>query len=202
MTEQNHRFNPADDLDQAIDAALAKYSAVEPREGLEQRILTNLRAQSSTTSTRAWWRWGLVAVLALLLFAVGLAWNSRKASHSVKVQQQPTLVPAKDARTGEPSGLRTRAVPALKAPPVIAVIHRKRTRDLRTMRIASAPKRNQFPSPQPLSEQEKMLANYVAQYPEHAVLVARAQAEFEKQNEDEMREMNSGSKQDLKQIEQ
>ena len=42
------------------------------------------------------------------------------------------------------------------------------------MVAAGSPKLDQFPSPQPLSEQEKILTNYVAQYPEHAVLIARA----------------------------
>jgi hypothetical protein len=43
--------------------------------------------------------------------------------------------------------------------------------------IAPHPKLGQFPSPQPLSEQEKILQNYVAKYPEQAVLVARARSE-------------------------
>jgi hypothetical protein len=39
------------------------------------------------------------------------------------------------------------------------------------------PKLDQFPSPQPLSEQEKILAAYVAKYPEDALLLAQARAE-------------------------
>ena len=40
--------------------------------------------------------------------------------------------------------------------------------------VASAPKLDEFPSPQPLSEQEKMLAEYVAEHHQQAALVARA----------------------------
>jgi hypothetical protein len=40
--------------------------------------------------------------------------------------------------------------------------------------VASGPKLDVFPSPLPLSEQEKLLATYVGQYPEHAALVAEA----------------------------
>jgi hypothetical protein len=40
----------------------------------------------------------------------------------------------------------------------------------------SAPKLAQFPSPQPLSEQEQILASYVARYPDSAALVAEARA--------------------------
>jgi hypothetical protein len=39
---------------------------------------------------------------------------------------------------------------------------------------ASAPKLDHFPSPQPLSEQERMLTEYVAQHHLQAVLIARA----------------------------
>jgi Zn-dependent M16 (insulinase) family peptidase len=57
---------------------------------------------------------------------------------------------------------------------------------------ASGPKLDRFPSPQPLSDQEKLLASYVADDPHHAVLIARAQAELEKRDhEEEMREMNA-----------
>jgi hypothetical protein len=77
---------------------------------------------------------------------------------------------------------------------------RRVTRDNRILQ-AAAPKRDQFPSPQPLSEQEKLLASYVAHDPHHAVLIARAQAELERQDhEEEIRETNAT--QDSKQIQQ
>ena len=43
--------------------------------------------------------------------------------------------------------------------------------------MASGPKLDQFPSPQPLSEQEQMLASYVAQFRPQAVLIARVMSE-------------------------
>ena len=45
------------------------------------------------------------------------------------------------------------------------------------MHSSPAPKLEQFPSPQPLSEQEKILARYVNTYPEHAALIAQARTE-------------------------
>jgi len=39
------------------------------------------------------------------------------------------------------------------------------------------PKLDQFPSPHPLSEQEEMLACYVAQFNDEAVIVARVRTE-------------------------
>jgi hypothetical protein len=56
------------------------------------------------------------------------------------------------------------------------------TRDPATV---STPKLAQFPSPQPLSEQERILASYVAKYPEQAALVAQARAQALQQDREE-----------------
>lgn len=45
------------------------------------------------------------------------------------------------------------------------------------------PKLDQFPTPRPLSEQEKLLVRYVHEFPEEALLIAKAQAESEKEIE-------------------
>jgi hypothetical protein len=95
-------------------------------------------------------------------------------------------------------------MPAVGRPGVRRVIRRERNapQTMKTL-ITSAPKSEQFPSPQPLSEQEKLLASYVERFPEHAVLVARAQAQLEQRDhEEEMREMNATANQDPKQIQQ
>ena len=49
---QNHDWQAAerDPLDRDLDAALAKYAAVEPRAGLEDRVLANLRAERGQRS--------------------------------------------------------------------------------------------------------------------------------------------------------
>jgi hypothetical protein len=51
---------------------------------------------------------------------------------------------------------------------------------------SATPKRAQFPSPLPLTDQEKMLALYVRNFPEKAALMARAQTELHRQDELEM----------------
>jgi hypothetical protein len=52
--------------------------------------------------------------------------------------------------------------------------------------LAQAPKMEQFPAPSPLTDQEKMLARYVRNFPERAALMARAQTELRKRDELEM----------------
>jgi hypothetical protein len=59
--------------------------------------------------------------------------------------------------------------------------------------MAPYPKLDQFPSPQPLSEQEKILANYVARFHDEALLVARARSEsLQRDREEDMRQAESG----------
>ena len=58
--------------------------------------------------------------------------------------------------------------------------------------FAAEPKLEVFPSPLPLTEQEKLLAGYITEQPEHAILLARAQAEaLRRDQEEEMRESSS-----------
>jgi hypothetical protein len=57
--------------------------------------------------------------------------------------------------------------------------------------VAAYPKLDQFPSPQPLSEQELALARYVHDFPREATLIALAQAEHEKEIQQEMEDASS-----------
>ena len=73
-----------------------------------------------------------------------------------------------------------------------------KTHALRTAPVVAAvPKLDQFPSPHPLSEQERMLASYVAQFHDEAVIVARARTEaLRRDREQEMREAGSDGNED------
>jgi hypothetical protein len=62
--------------------------------------------------------------------------------------------------------------------------------------VGRTPKLAQFPSPRPLSEQEKILMSYVAQYPQTAALVAQDRAEaLERDLEEEAAEAATNSMQ-------
>jgi len=200
MAEPDHTNQPTDGLDHALDAALAKYAAVEPRAGLDGRILANLRSQPYAEG-RPLWRWGLALALAVALIAAGLAWRSSK-SRPVIVQQ-----PSGKDRVKESVKVHyanTQPATVRKQAKLQAVVHQRATARIRdSVKLAAAQKREQFPSPQPLSEQEKLLASYVEQYPERAVLIARARAEQEQRDrEEEMRDLNGTANGDSKQIQQ
>jgi hypothetical protein len=178
-----------DRLDQELDAALARYAAVEPRPGLEQRLLANLRAECEPPVVRVGWRWlasGAVSVVVLML-ALAPSWRTEKpqlgktTAHSAsqggrnkqiaKIASQPRLL------TEHPASAQTAVTNRPRQPRAVVPV---------------APHLEQFPSPQPLSRQEQILARYVATNPEHAALIAAARAEALRRDAvEEMRDASS-----------
>jgi len=168
--------NPKNDaLDRQLDAALAKYAEVEPRTGLEDRVLANLRIERQRAAGRSWWRWPAVAALtAAIALTVSLVWRSAESTHRITVQHPPAPAQTNAAGTQVAndgrSGLIPRPVKPVRSLKPHAVSHAATA-------VAFAPKLDQFPSPQPLSEQETILARYVTRFPEHAALIAQARTE-------------------------
>ena len=177
MDEQRlNNTEPQDvNLDRILDAALAKHAAVEPRAGLEGRVLANLRAERSRPAERYWRSWGLAgAVAAVSVIAIALALRPEKPA-------KPTIadhhnVPAQTVHEPEPrvAGDNHGVVKDLLKPGY------KRQNVPHSLELAvRTPKLDQFPSPQPLSEQELALAQYVRDFPQEAILVAQSQEESE-----------------------
>jgi hypothetical protein len=156
-------------VDRLLHEALAPQE-IEPRAGLEQRILANLRAQPEP---RPWWRWMWVPAVAavLIALAVGLRMSSnpQQVRPAVAIEHQPT----------PPTPMKQPVPPA----PVVAA-ERKSARDVarpRKMIAAAAtkpalPRQDVFPSPVPLTPEETMLLTLLRRNPSQAVLVAREQA--------------------------
>jgi hypothetical protein len=157
-----------DSLDRELDAALAKYAVAEPRTGLEERILANLETERDHAHDRAWWHWGAaaLAIAAVVLVIIGLSWTGIRrvptnAAGPLPAKPRVHLAPPQIAST-QPHAPHSRArqIAPPSHPSAIAM-----------------PKLDQFPSPRPLSDQERILANYVEAYPDRAVLLARARTE-------------------------
>ena len=165
-------------LDDQLDAALAKYAAAEPRAGLEARILANLRAQQSVPSRMLSWRWAVTLTTALLIMTV-LIWRAeRHRLPNVVRQANP------EHQTQPPVAKNTQAENDSSRTVSISSVRRKR--HTQRTRAEAPPKLDQFPSPRPLTEQEKLLAEYVNQFQEEAVVVARARAEVLRQDLEQM----------------
>ncbi len=174
-------------LDRELNAALAKYVSVEPRAGMEERILANLRAEREHPPDLSWWRWSAaVAFAAGILIAAMVTLRSSQLHAPVIANQPPTTVSARE-QSGPP--VAPRQVGSNTHPQAAPRTHRL----MRTARPAAfgaacaGPKLDQFPSPQPLSEQEKIMASYVAEYPEQAALLAQARMEALRRDVEERR---------------
>jgi hypothetical protein len=187
MTNHEDSRKERDDLDRTLDAALAKYTSAEPRERLEERILANVREASTRDAQRACWNWGFAALAAFLLIAAALVWR----------WNQPTQTPVAVHPSVHPSTVKQGPVaPDLahrdgnNAPPR-SLPHRTPRHQPEPEVVAANPKLDVFPSPLPLSEQEKILASYVSQYPKHAALVAEARMDDLRQESEERRRIAS-----------
>jgi len=178
-----------DALDHELDAALATYAAVEPRSGLEERVLANLEARRAEAPVRVAWRWLLASALTVVVLVLGLSlsWRIRKPQ-SAKAIGRGVEHAAQGAQMGNAT-----SQPQLPAPhrASIKTAARNRPRNSSAL-LAAVPHLRQFPSPRPLSQQEMLLARYVAKYPEQAALIAEARAEaLRRDAAEEMREATS-----------
>jgi hypothetical protein len=167
MQQQNENQNsPTDGMDRLLDAALKQYAAVQPREGFEGRILAELRSQSAEPVGYAPWRWlAAAAAVAALAVIISMALRPHARLQRAFEQHPSVTLPA-----------RTVAATAQAKPPIKRP--KRRLHEAADTQVATAqPKLDQFPSPQPLSEQERLLASYVAVYPKQAALLAKLRTE-------------------------
>jgi len=163
--------NEKDRFDDLLEGALRRYSEVEPRTGLEGRVLARL-AQENHTNWRRPWAWASAAAFACLLAVV--AWIGivgkrerpdieRQAAEIVKRENQLEIGEVrpriKDTRSAEKHSVR-------KGPQQAPY---------------TTPRLEQFPSPRPLSEQEKLLVAYANEYPKQAAEVAQEQSRRDKE---------------------
>ena len=176
--------------EQWLDAGLKALGSAEPQPGLEGRVLANLRAEEEKLSLRwrMWWprltTGVIVAIVAAAVIFLTRTPPRRRDTAELASPRRQSAQPevASAARTVEPDTRRIshRTSRLLK---IEASAASKRTRE-------EYPKLDQFPSPQPLSEQEKLLAQYVAERPREAEMVARMRAEWLKAD---LREFEKGN---------
>ncbi len=103
MADREHKQTNSDwdhdEFDHTLDAALARYAAVVPRDGLEERVLATLEAERARVPERSWWRWSVATALAIVIIvATVLALRSGKPAPNV-VQHLPSS-PVAAGQTG------------------------------------------------------------------------------------------------------
>jgi hypothetical protein len=156
-------------LEERLDAALKQYSDIEPRSGLEGRILARVQAERNSLVFRPWRRWP-ASVATLFVVVTGLVFL---------IMWKPTRPVPGVTRSAAVSEARSQPPNVVSQPRTS--VRSPLTRKVRQKRIAPAfaePRLDQFPSPMPLGEQEEMLARYVQERPHEAMMVARARAEL------------------------
>ena len=128
--------------DELLDASLRKYRSEEPRAGLETRILAGARAAERAAQRRGTWVWVLGAAAAgLAVVAVVLSLP----------RSRPALVPSP-----APLAATKPASPPL-GPQAVSTV----PKTVRPHVTLAARRPEQFPTPMPLSEQERLLLLYV-----------------------------------------
>ena len=153
-------------IDDMLDSLLANYSSAEPRPGLETRILANLREAEEKKASQRWWDFKWIwagMVTAAIIVAVLLIGGRHRA-------EPPTHVMVKTSPAVPQPEIQPRA-PAVRNE--TAMIHpRKSLVPTRPQNAALALNERPavFPTPTPLSEQEKLLLSYLAGTPREEVI--------------------------------
>jgi hypothetical protein len=186
VTDRHQDQVSGDSLHLLLDTALAKYSAVEPRVGLEDRILTNLLTEQEQSPVHAWWKWGLAAIAAIAVVALAMTFRWQRPSRLIVVQRTPVETPNSTNRKTQVANRE--ATPQPKHPAILPT-RKHHASPAVALEATPALKLDQFPSPQPLTEEEKALVGYVERDPDHAALLAEARMDSLRQNAEERRQL-------------
>jgi hypothetical protein len=138
-----------DDLDLLLDAALRSYADPGADSGLEQRILRNVAGHAATTARHPWrspllWAAGLSLVAACLLLVFVSAPRPKAVQHTANTQAAVERRPQPDTAA---TSRRSQT----------AQLHRKRLAPHSIPQSTAAPKLAVFPTPMPLSAEEREL---------------------------------------------
>ena len=159
-----------EERERVVDGALARAlrpENAEPRDGFEDRLLANLAAQPQR---RPWWRWLWVpALAAAAVLAVMLA---------MRTTRRPE--PAVDAHRTTPSPEQPVIVAKtpVQSPQVVRrkAIHRTQAHvQLAHATAPTLPKQEVFPTPVPMTDQERLLLALVRRHPLRAQEIAAGQ---------------------------
>ncbi len=151
-----HDDNPDRFVDDLLEASLERYSGEEPRAGLEMRILAGIRARERAARRRTF-GWAVAACAGIMAIIV-------LTLHFVRAPvRQPT--PSASLSSKESGAHRALLQPPLaQQPPPSFGAHRAPLQppQQQVRRVATRRSRpEQFPTPLPVTEQEKLLLAYV-----------------------------------------
>jgi hypothetical protein len=163
-----------DTVERYLDRALAAYGDDEPRPGLDQRVMAHLRA-APERGVR--WLWLPVpAVLALVAWAALSLSLSRSPKPAEVTTTARNEVQNPPAPVRQPQIQKTALANSTNPRPPRVRGHGLSAAELRK----KLPKLPVFPSPQPLSEPERLLLALGQSHPEELRQIADWQEDFKK----------------------
>lgn len=175
-----------DRLDLWLDEALRQHASVEPRDGMEGRLLARLHSREERT--RVFRRWALlIGSPALAILLIALVW---RGEHTDINQRN---LDATSQHSDVEQALRKTVQPSLSSTSRDTKVVRINRHPLSAQRQYDEPRLNHFPSPRPLSSEEIVLAQYAAQYPQEAALVAKEQQKFDEEIKKSEQQIETGS---------
>jgi hypothetical protein len=165
-----------DEFDRMLHAALSTYADPGPDSGLERRILARIDVASRPGLRRNWILGALaLPAAACLVFLMTLP-KTQPVQSVHTTEPHPLSLPAPAAH-GAPR-IALSAVPPLRSRRPVRIQSQATAQD--AVRTGSLPKRDVFPSPQPLTPGERALAEFATQVPmvqRQAILQAQMQDE-------------------------
>ena len=161
-----------DQLDELLDGALRQYGGVEPRPGLEGRVLARMAA-GENSHPRKWWTWTFAGASAVVLAALWIVSGARTArAPRLAVRGTPAVAAITSNRQSVAPIAKAIVKATASLPPT------RRHKQLAAVRHLE-PRLDHFPSEREPNSEERLLVNYVEQFPEEARLMAREQQRFE-----------------------
>jgi hypothetical protein len=169
-------------MDEMLDSMLANYSSAEPRPGMETRILASVRDAEQRKQARPSWMfkglWAAAAVAAAIIVVVvffGGRQNVKQPPVVVKITPTPV-----QPHAPQPSFPETVTVHPERHRPKAAVTPGVESTRLENASLPLDRRPGVFPTPTPLSEQEKLMFTYLANTPKEEV-VAQIQRNDQKE---------------------
>jgi hypothetical protein len=177
-------------MDEMLDSLLAGYSSAEPRPGLETRILANLRETPEKERAHGWWnfKWLWVGAVAAAIIMAAVLISER---HRI---DPPTHAVVKATQPAPQPGIQSHEPIASKQ---VGKIHGRKPPTLpQDAKLALSERPANFPTPAPLSEQERLMFTYLANTPREIVIAQIPRNDDEKEAEEFWadREPSSGTR--------
>lgn len=176
-----------EERERLVDGALGRAlgpQAVEPRPGLEDRILANLPAQAA--ARRPWWEWiwiPALAAAAVLAIVIGMRVMEKQSPAPQQVKKS-VEVPKQDVAKRPEGPVIKKATPPrviAKQAPGRRMVAGPKVEIARATPSHEYPRQAVFPAPLPLTDQERLLLAFVnRQRPQAELMAAEQQADREK----------------------